>query len=201
MPTDHGRELEALVAAAREEAGGEEAGWKLADVERGKPGDKENRKTSLSFCTLLLFFSSSVTLAFLLGWKLRAYVSSYHRADVGIRAWYLADRLLDETSLSPTELQAENYERRLSRLRRLSSRLQWDNCVGPMRRDQRSIAHRGAPLMFPEHTREGYISAVRMGAGEWGLVPCCPPLKCRRDAGVRCRVHARRSCRLSPFGM
>jgi glycerophosphoryl diester phosphodiesterase len=28
-----------------------------------------------------------------------------------------------------------------------------------------SIAHRGAPLMFPEHTREGLIAAGRMGAG------------------------------------
>ncbi len=28
-----------------------------------------------------------------------------------------------------------------------------------------SIAHRGAPLMFPEHTREGYIAAAKMGAG------------------------------------
>lgn len=28
-----------------------------------------------------------------------------------------------------------------------------------------SIAHRGAPLMFPEHSREGYEAAARMGAG------------------------------------
>lgn len=28
-----------------------------------------------------------------------------------------------------------------------------------------SIAHRGAPLQFPEHTREGVIAAARMGAG------------------------------------
>jgi glycerophosphoryl diester phosphodiesterase len=28
-----------------------------------------------------------------------------------------------------------------------------------------SISHRGAPLMFPEHTREGLIAADRMGAG------------------------------------
>lgn len=28
-----------------------------------------------------------------------------------------------------------------------------------------SIAHRGAPLMFPEHSREGYMAAGRMGAG------------------------------------
>ena len=28
-----------------------------------------------------------------------------------------------------------------------------------------SIAHRGAPLQFPEHTKEGYKAAARMGAG------------------------------------
>ncbi len=28
-----------------------------------------------------------------------------------------------------------------------------------------SIGHRGAPLMFPEHTRESFIAAARMGAG------------------------------------
>lgn len=28
-----------------------------------------------------------------------------------------------------------------------------------------SIGHRGAPLMFPEHTKESYIAAARMGAG------------------------------------
>lgn len=28
-----------------------------------------------------------------------------------------------------------------------------------------SISHRGAPLMFPEHTREGVLAADRMGAG------------------------------------
>jgi glycerophosphoryl diester phosphodiesterase len=33
------------------------------------------------------------------------------------------------------------------------------------RRTQFSIGHRGAPLMFPEHTRESYEAAFRMGAG------------------------------------
>ena len=28
-----------------------------------------------------------------------------------------------------------------------------------------SIAHRGAPLQFPEHTQESYLAAARMGAG------------------------------------
>jgi glycerophosphoryl diester phosphodiesterase len=36
---------------------------------------------------------------------------------------------------------------------------------GPFRRSGFSIAHRGAPLQFPEHTREGYTAAARMGAG------------------------------------
>jgi glycerophosphoryl diester phosphodiesterase len=35
----------------------------------------------------------------------------------------------------------------------------------PLRRSEFSIAHRGAPLQFPEHTREAYEAAYRMGAG------------------------------------
>lgn len=35
----------------------------------------------------------------------------------------------------------------------------------PLRRTGFSIGHRGAPLMFPEHTRESYEAAARMGAG------------------------------------
>ncbi|MCV0397694.1 MAG: glycerophosphodiester phosphodiesterase [Rhizobiaceae bacterium] len=37
--------------------------------------------------------------------------------------------------------------------------------AGPFSRSAFSIAHRGAPLMFPEHTRESYEAAHRMGAG------------------------------------
>jgi glycerophosphoryl diester phosphodiesterase len=36
---------------------------------------------------------------------------------------------------------------------------------GPFSRTNFSIAHRGAPLQFPEHTRESYQAAARMGAG------------------------------------
>lgn len=36
--------------------------------------------------------------------------------------------------------------------------------VDPQRSDF-SIAHRGAPLMFPEHTRESYLAGLKMGAG------------------------------------
>ena len=38
-------------------------------------------------------------------------------------------------------------------------------CSGPFKRTDFSIGHRGAALMFPEHTRESYMAAARMGAG------------------------------------
>ena len=38
-------------------------------------------------------------------------------------------------------------------------------CTGPFARKDFSIGHRGAPLQFPEHTRESYIAAANMGAG------------------------------------
>lgn len=37
--------------------------------------------------------------------------------------------------------------------------------AGPFARTAFSIAHRGAPLQFPEHTREAYEAGARMGAG------------------------------------
>ena len=36
---------------------------------------------------------------------------------------------------------------------------------GPFQKTLFSIGHRGAPLMFPEHTKESYEAAARMGAG------------------------------------
>jgi glycerophosphoryl diester phosphodiesterase len=40
------------------------------------------------------------------------------------------------------------------------------NCqTGPFERSDFSIGHRGAPMQFPEHTKESYIAAARMGAG------------------------------------
>ncbi len=36
---------------------------------------------------------------------------------------------------------------------------------GPFGKTSFSIGHRGAPLMFPEHTKESYEAAARMGAG------------------------------------
>ncbi|MEM7150615.1 MAG: glycerophosphodiester phosphodiesterase family protein, partial [Pseudomonadota bacterium] len=36
---------------------------------------------------------------------------------------------------------------------------------GPFYRTDFSIGHRGAPMQYPEHTKESYIAAARMGAG------------------------------------
>ena len=38
-------------------------------------------------------------------------------------------------------------------------------CTGPFRKTDFSIGHRGAAMQFPEHTRESYKAAARMGAG------------------------------------
>jgi glycerophosphoryl diester phosphodiesterase len=38
-------------------------------------------------------------------------------------------------------------------------------CTGPFHKTDFSIAHRGAPLQFPEHSAESYRAAARMGAG------------------------------------
>src|SRR3979490_1006766 len=38
-------------------------------------------------------------------------------------------------------------------------------CTGPFRKTDFSIGHRGAALQFPEHSRESYAAAARMGAG------------------------------------
>jgi glycerophosphoryl diester phosphodiesterase len=70
----------------------------------------------------------------------------------------------------------------------LKSRLQ--KCQnGPFRRTNFSIAHRGAPLQFPEHTKESYEAGARMGAG---IVECDVTftkdgqLVCRHD---ECDLH------------
>ena len=55
---------------------------------------------------------------------------------------------------------------------------------GPFRKTTFSIGHRGAPLMFPEHTKESYEAAARMGAG---VLEC--DVTFTRDKELVCR-HA-----------
>jgi len=55
---------------------------------------------------------------------------------------------------------------------------------GPFRKSDFSIGHRGAALQFPEHTRESYEAAARMGAG---IVEC--DVTFTKDKELVCR-HA-----------
>jgi glycerophosphoryl diester phosphodiesterase len=66
-----------------------------------------------------------------------------HSVQVGPRPYFLVEDM-DEGELK-TELQA---------------------CAkGPFKRSDFSIGHRGAAMQFPEHTKESYVAAARMGAG------------------------------------
>ena len=63
-------------------------------------------------------------------------------AQIGPRPFYLVDKMKDGP-----------LKRELSQ------------CTGPFRRSDFSIGHRGAAMQFPEHSRESYMAAARMGAG------------------------------------
>ena len=63
-------------------------------------------------------------------------------AQIGPRPFYLVDKMKDGP-----------LKRELSQ------------CTGPFHRSDFSIGHRGAALQFPEHSRESYMAAARMGAG------------------------------------
>lgn len=52
---------------------------------------------------------------------------------------------------------------------------------GPFRKSDFSIGHRGAGLQFPEHTKESYQAAVRMGAG---IVECDVTFTKDKEAGL-----------------
>ena len=53
---------------------------------------------------------------------------------------------------------------------------------GPFKTSDFSIGHRGASLQFPEHTKEGYLAAARMGAG---IIEC--DVTFTKDKALVCR--------------
>jgi glycerophosphoryl diester phosphodiesterase len=57
-------------------------------------------------------------------------------------------------------------------------------CTGPFRKTDFSIGHRGAPMQFPEHTKESYEAAAVMGAG---IIEC--DVAFTKDRQLVCR-HA-----------
>ncbi len=60
---------------------------------------------------------------------------------------------------------------------------------GPFKKSYFSIGHRGAALQFPEHTKESYVAAARMGAG---IVECDVTFTSDRELVCRhsqCDLH------------
>lgn len=85
----------------------------------------------------------SLASACLFACALAAGVASAAPVEVGVRPQYLISRITNPE---------------------LKARL--EACLDkPQERKQFSIAHRGAPLQFPEHTVESYTAAYRMGVG------------------------------------
>ena len=70
-----------------------------------------------------------------------------HSVQLGPRPYFLVD------DMSPSKLKSE-----------------LQSCAnGPFKKTDFSIGHRGAALQFPEHTKQSYQAAARMGAG---IVEC-----------------------------
>lgn len=97
--------------------------------------------------------------------------------------------LLSGVFLAATGVCAQNLqlgERPIELLGTLSPgdiRTRLQSCVGmEPARSEFSISHRGAPLGYPEHTREGYIAAAKMGAG---IIEC--DVTFTRDKTLVCR--------------
>ena len=80
-------------------------------------------------------------------------------AQVGPRPFYLVDKMKDGP---------------------LKTRL--SQCTGPFHKTDFSIGHRGAALQFPEHSKESYSAAARMGAG---IIEC--DVTFTKDRGLVCR--------------
>jgi glycerophosphoryl diester phosphodiesterase len=92
----------------------------------------------------------------------RGSVRTAHSVQLGPRPFFLIEDMQDGT-LKRTLQQCAN---------------------GPFRKRDFSIGHRGAAMQFPEHTRESYEAAARMGAG---IVEC--DVTFTKDKELVCR-HA-----------
>jgi glycerophosphoryl diester phosphodiesterase len=80
-------------------------------------------------------------------------------AQIGPRPFYLVDKMKD----GPLKTQLSQ-------------------CTGPFHKTDFSIGHRGAALQFPEHSKESYSAAARMGAG---IIEC--DVTFTKDRGLVCR--------------
>jgi glycerophosphoryl diester phosphodiesterase len=122
-------------------------------------------KRTFRFLTAVLALSASVHLAHADGRAgdrdddHRSHAEQLN-VQVGVRPYYLVEGMDDSA---------------------LKDRLQ--QCqAGPFHASRFSISHRGAPLEFPEHSKESYAAAHRMGAG---IIEC--DVTFTRDGELVCR--------------
>lgn len=90
-----------------------------------------------------LFMKLLVCTLFIILLSACSQTSKSTNTQVGTRPYYLINSM--QQSALKTQLQACSE--------------------GPFYRTDFSVAHRGAPMQYPEHTKESYIAAARMGAG------------------------------------
>jgi glycerophosphoryl diester phosphodiesterase len=124
---------------------------------------KENSMVNSRFVSAILALSTCATLAF--AGERDGGADSRSRGDrlnvqVGVRPFYLVEGM-EESALKDQLKQCE---------------------AGPFHTSSFSISHRGAPLEFPEHSRESYEAAHRMGAG---IIEC--DVTFTRDGELVCR--------------
>jgi glycerophosphoryl diester phosphodiesterase len=105
------------------------------------------RLTGLTLCAALLSFNTSADNNRDQHWDRDNDKESTHNSSaqvqLGPRPFYLVEDM-DQSPLKTKLQQCSN---------------------GPFKKTNFSIAHRGAPLQFPEHTKESYEAAAKMGAG------------------------------------
>jgi glycerophosphoryl diester phosphodiesterase len=112
----------------------------------------------------MVFHRRSATLAALWTLALTATAAAQsvplpREAQIGPRPFYLVDKMKD----GPLKTQLSQ-------------------CTGPFHKTDFSIGHRGAALQFPEHSKESYSAAARMGAG---IIEC--DVTFTKDRGLVCR--------------
>lgn len=118
---------------------------------------KDRMKNALLLLTVLSLLSTLTTAA---GRDRHSGRAEHFNVQVGVRPFYLVDGM-DDSALKTKLQQCE---------------------AGPFYSTRFSISHRGAPLEFPEHSREGYEAAHRMGAG---IIEC--DVTFTRDGELVCR--------------
>jgi len=130
---------------------------------------------------------------FLLGLVLAS--APAHAGDKGDsrrKASWKADKRTVQLGPRPYYLKQDMEQSRLKRKLEACSE-------GPFKTSDFSIGHRGAPLQFPEHTRESYVAAARMGAG---ILECDVTFTKDRELVCRhsqCDLHTTTNILLTPL--